>query len=154
MAARIGAGRPLFTKLHPVRQRRAMRRLLCQVCAKPADRTERGLLWLVPGNPPGSAEQDWDGFATIQPPVCRDCARASIRACPALRRGCVLLRAHTRVCGVVGIRFRPGQRFPVPVDDECEVVAYDDPAVRWVQATQLARSLHDCSIVDATDLDG
>ncbi|HEX5404314.1 MAG TPA: hypothetical protein VFX16_18650 [Pseudonocardiaceae bacterium] len=49
-AGRIGKGRPLFTKPHPVRQRRAMLRLLCQVCAQPADRSTDGLLWLLPGD--------------------------------------------------------------------------------------------------------
>ena len=33
-------------------------------------------------------------------------------------------------------------------DDEDEVVGFDDPAIMWMQATQLARSLHDCTQVD------
>ena len=40
-----GVGTPQFTKVHPYRQRRAMRHLLCQVCGGPADRDA----WLVPG---------------------------------------------------------------------------------------------------------
>jgi hypothetical protein len=47
MASRPGIGRPVFGKVHPLRQRRAMRRLLCQVCAGPADRTDDGVLWLM-----------------------------------------------------------------------------------------------------------
>jgi hypothetical protein len=147
MASRVGAGRPLFTKLHPLRQRRAMRRLLCQVCARPADRTEQGLLWLVPG-------ADWqpEGMATVQPPLCLACARVSVGACPALRAGCVAVRARTRLCGVVGVRFQPGRPFPTLADDEDEVIGYDDPAIMWMQATQLARSLHDCTPVDVERL--
>src|ERR1043165_6650830 len=36
----IGDGRPLYRQMHPFRQRRAMRKLLCQVCARPADHTD------------------------------------------------------------------------------------------------------------------
>lgn len=44
VTGRRGQGRPLFGSVHPLRQRRAMRRLLCQVCGRPADRDERGVL--------------------------------------------------------------------------------------------------------------
>jgi hypothetical protein len=148
MASRVGAGRPLFTKLHPLRQRRAMRRLLCQVCGRPADRTDQGLLWLVPG-----ADTDrLEGMAMIQPPLCMACAQVSIGACPALRAGCVAVRARTRLCGVTGVRFQPGRPFPTLADDEDEVVGFDDPAILWMQATQLARSLYDCTPVDVESL--
>lgn len=46
-AVRHGVGRPEFGKVHPLRQRRAMRQLLCQVCAGPADRNYDGVLWLL-----------------------------------------------------------------------------------------------------------
>ncbi len=36
MTLRRGCGRPEFGRVHPGRQRRAMRRLLCQVCGGPA----------------------------------------------------------------------------------------------------------------------
>lgn len=145
MTSRISAGRPLFTTLHPLRQRRAMRRLSCQVCARPADRNEQGLLWLVPDERPGRIE----GMATIQPPLCLACARVSIGACPALRAGYLALRAHSRICGVTGVRFQPGRPFPtLSADDSDDVVDYRDPAIGWMQATQLARSLHDCTLVD------
>src|SRR5690349_16017407 len=48
MPSRPGHGRPEFGKVHSGRQRRAMRNLLCQVCAGPADRDDRGTLWLLP----------------------------------------------------------------------------------------------------------
>jgi len=35
-AAHHGLGRPEFGKVHPLRQRQAMERLLCQVCGVPA----------------------------------------------------------------------------------------------------------------------
>src|SRR4051812_9793935 len=45
--SRPGAGRPQFGNVHSLRQRRAMRRLLCQVCGEPAERTSEGMLWLL-----------------------------------------------------------------------------------------------------------
>jgi hypothetical protein len=42
-----GQGRPDFGRVHPLRQRRTMQRLLCQVCAGPANTTEDGVLWLL-----------------------------------------------------------------------------------------------------------
>src|SRR5262245_58187522 len=37
-----GEGLPQLSKVHPYRQRRAMRQLLCQVCGGPADQNEQG----------------------------------------------------------------------------------------------------------------
>src|SRR5262245_33889083 len=51
---RPGQGRPEFGKVHPLRQRRTMQRLLCQVCAGPADCTEDGVLWLLQDH-----QKDW-----------------------------------------------------------------------------------------------
>jgi hypothetical protein len=44
-------GQPFYGLLHPTRQRTCMESLLCQVCAKPADRTRRGVLFLTPPDP-------------------------------------------------------------------------------------------------------
>lgn len=149
----IGAGRPLFDKLHPLRQRRAITRLLCQVCAQPADRTEQGHLWLLPEQP--SYEPDWPKDIPITlPPVCLACARLSVRMCPALRPTYIAFRARSRICGVRGIQFAPVHPLPRPVpevEDE-EFFYYDDPAIRWVMATQRARTVHDCVFVDLDQL--
>jgi hypothetical protein len=147
MASRIGAGRPLFTKLHPLRQRRAMRRLLCQVCARPADRTEDGLLWLV-SREAISDLADLEGVITPQPPLCLHCANVSVTSCPRLRRGYVAVRAHTRLCGVYGVRYQAGWSQLTLASDDDRVFDYREPLVRWVQAVQLARSLHNCIPVD------
>lgn len=42
--------------------------------------------------------------------------------------------------------------FGGPVLTEVDVVAYDDPAVRWLQATQLLRTLHECTVIDLDEL--
>jgi hypothetical protein len=143
--SRPGHGRPEFGQVHPLRQRRAMRRLLCQVCAQPADRDELGVLWLL-----RDYREDWPGWpenmGNTYPPVCLPCARLSTRVCPSLRRGYVAVRARRfPLNGVRGARYAPAHPFPVPVEDV--VVGYDDPAVRWTCAAQQVRSLQECTIV-------
>lgn len=144
--SRPGIGRPDFGRVHPLRQRRAMRRLLCGVCAGPPDQTEQGTLWLI-----RDFRDDWpgwpEGMAATEPPVCLPCAHKSIRLCPALRKGHVTVRVrHSEVAGVYGARYQAGQPFPVPVADTD--VCLDDPAVRWIRASQLVRDLQGCRIVD------
>jgi hypothetical protein len=152
IGSRVGVGNPLFKKLHPVRQRRAMRRLLCQVCAQPADHTEEGSLWLVPADERNSGPE---GMTTIQSPLCVGCARISVRMCPALRTGAMAVRAHSWVRGVNGVVFEPAGRYPgLSVTDRGEVIAYGDPEVAWVQAVLLARSLYDAAIVDLDGITG
>lgn len=140
-----GVGRPRFDKAHPLRQRRAMRKLLCQVCAQPADVDERGALWLLPDH-----RGDWpnwpENMANMHPPLCLPCARASAFACPALRRGYVAVRAQSEVAGVYGLRYEPGYPYASPAEDV--TVGYDDPMIRWTRAAQLVRTLHGCEFVE------
>jgi hypothetical protein len=152
IASRVGLGNPLFKELHPLRQRRVMLRLSCQVCAQPADYTEQGSLWLMPANE-RDARPGWpEGMTTIHPPVCAACARISVRMCPALRQGATAVRAHSRVHGVNGVVFEPGpRRMGLSVTDRAEVIPYGDPEISWIQATLLARSLYDATVID---LDG
>ncbi|HEV2781829.1 MAG TPA: hypothetical protein VGX25_20780 [Actinophytocola sp.] len=145
MPSRPGHGRPQYGKVHPLRQRRAMRRLLCGICAGPPDRTEDGVLWLVM-----DYRDDWpgwpEGMGVTEPPVCLPCARLSVRACPALRRGYVAVRVrHSFVGGVYGVRYHRGRA----VEDT--LVAFDDPAIRWTRAAQLVRELSGCTIVSMAD---
>jgi hypothetical protein len=144
--SRPGNGRPHFGQVHPLRQRRTMRRLLCQVCAGPADQSERGTLWLVPDH-----RGDWpqwpEHMAATEPPVCLPCARTSIRACPALRESHVAIRVgRSEISGVYGAFYRPGPTVPLPATDA--ILAFDDPAIRWTCAGQLVRELLDCTIVN------
>jgi hypothetical protein len=143
-----GHGHPLFNKVHPLRQRRAMRRLLCGVCANPADRTDQGVLFLL-----RDFRDDWPGWpenmAAIEPPVCAPCVRLATRMCPALRKGAVAVRVrHAPIVGVRGACYRAGPGLvPQPVNEV--TVAYEDPQVRWVRAINLVRELHDCTIIEA-----
>lgn len=104
-----GGGRPDFGRVHPLRQRRVMRRLLCQVCGGPADKDERGTLWLLEDH-----RADWhgwpNGLLTAHPPVCVPCAREAVRFCPNLLAGHVAVRVGaSQVCGVYGVRYLPGR---------------------------------------------
>jgi hypothetical protein len=147
---RPGHGEPVFGKVHPFRQRRAMRRLLCQVCAGPADQTSEGILWLLKDH-----REDWPGWpenmAVTEPPVCLPCVRIASRLCPALRKGAVTIRVRQApVSGVRGTLYRRGDLVPVAMDEA--TIPYDDPAIRWVRAASLVRELHDCTIVEVADL--
>jgi hypothetical protein len=149
-AVRHQVGRPEFGKVHPLRQRRAMRRLLCQVCAEPADRNDDGVLWLL-----RDYQDDWpswpDGMACTEPPVCVPCVAVSLRLCPALRRGAVAVRVQEfEVAGVRGALYRKGMFGPVAVEDVN--LAYDDPDTRWVVASALIRELQGCTFVPLAKL--
>jgi hypothetical protein len=150
VVSRPGHGRPLYAQLHPIRQRRAMRRLLCQVCGRPADYTEQGHLWLAVDQRerwPGWPEESVNPF----PPVCTGCAARSVRLCPPLRRGFTAFRAHSTLYGVIGVQFVAGPRYPgvaLAEDDGGQPVAFSHPAIHWTQATQLTRTMHQCVLVD------
>lgn len=153
MRSRIGVGRPLFTKLHPRRQRRAMLRLICQVCAQPADRTDQGTLWLLPGDHVLAPGVRAKGITTTQPPLCRECACTSVRMCPALRDSHVALRAHSHAYGVTGVVFRPGYPFPrMAATDYDGVVPFSTPAITWTLATHLVRILTSWEVINLEGL--
>lgn len=142
---RPGRGRPDFGKVHPLRQRRAMADLLCQVCSQPADRDADGVLWLLP-----DFREDWAGWPTrmaaIEPPVCLGCVQLSVRYCPALRDGAAAIRVrNSTIVGAYGALYRPGPVGPMPIG--IETVAYDDPRIRWVLAERLVRELGESVIV-------
>ncbi|MGH3760516.1 hypothetical protein [Actinophytocola sp.] len=145
--SRPGEGRPEFGKVHPLRQRRAMRRLLCQVCATPADHDARGVFWLLNDHP-----EDWpnwpDAVVTTHPPTCLACARMAVRLCPALRRSHTAVRVgRSTVCGVFGTRYRADYLYAKPSGPE-SFVPYEDPTIRWTCAGQLVRELTDCTVTD------
>lgn len=149
-AVRHGVGKPEFGKVHPLRQRRAMRKLLCQVCAGPADQNEDGVLWLL-----RDYQGDWpnwpEGMACTEPPVCVPCVAVSLQLCPALRRGAVAVRVgEFEVAGVRGALYRKGMFAPVAVEDVN--AAYDDPDIRWVVASALIRELRGCAFVPLAQL--
>ena len=148
---RQGVGEPQFARVHPLRQRRAMRLLLCNVCGRPADRSDEGVLWLLRDN-----RDDWpewpERMIVNEPPVCVPCARRASRMCPAMRLGPVAVRARRYpIVGVHGRLFRTtGTPWPEVVD--FDNVLYSQPASRWVQASKLVRNLVDCTLVPVESL--
>jgi hypothetical protein len=127
-----------------------MRRLLCQVCAGPADHTDKGVLWLLQDH-----RDDWpnwpENMGVTEPPICLPCVRLSARHCPALRRGAVALRVRRfPVAGVYGALYSSDGTAPVAVGEAN--VSFDNPLIRWVHAATLVRELHDCTIVPLENL--
>jgi hypothetical protein len=142
---RPGVGQPVFGQVHPLRQRQAMRRLLCQVCGGPADRTDEGVLWLMRDH-----RDDWpgwpNGMGQNEPPICQPCAPLAAQLCPSLRQGAVLVRAgRYEIAGVHGGLYTGGAK-PHPVGRV--QVAYENPAIRWVRAAALVRELGDCRLIE------
>jgi hypothetical protein len=145
IAAQPGHGRPQFAVIHSLRQRRAMRRLLCQVCGQPADRNAEGVLWLLPDY--YRRHDGPENYDITEPPICLACAPIAIRLCPALRDGYIAVRARDApVCGVKGLVYRAGHPAPVLIREE--LVHRDSPAIRWTLAEHLVRALRECTFVD------
>ncbi|OLF07552.1 hypothetical protein BLA60_26900 [Actinophytocola xinjiangensis] len=143
-------GRPRYSNTHPQRQRRAMQRLLCQVCANPADHTTDGVLWLLQDH-----RTDWPGWpnnmTVTEPPICATCVPIATRHCPALRRSAITIRARTHpIHGVNAQLYKASPRGPVPTTKD--IVAYTDPTIRWARATDLVRLLRHCTILDPSTL--
>ena len=149
-ALRHGDGTPEYGTVHGPRQRRAIRKLLCQVCGGPADRDEQGVLWLLEdhrGKEPGWPEQE----VTTHPPMCLPCVPLAVRLCPHLRGNAVAVRVRdTVVDGVYGQMYHRGT--PLPVRGEREVVFTGDRRMRWMVGAQLAATLTGCTIVDLAEL--
>ncbi|MFB7597275.1 hypothetical protein [Streptomyces sp. NPDC056160] len=146
---RPGGGVPQYGTVHGPRQRRAMRRLLCQVCGCPADRDERGWLWLLEDD---RARPGWpEGQMTTHPPVCRPCATAAARLCPHLYSNVVAVRVGRPIADAVyGKEYRPGRTGVVPT--ESDVFHLNSPRLPWVLGGQLAISLLDTTVVDLAEL--
>ncbi|HUQ56799.1 hypothetical protein [Lentzea sp.] len=149
-ASRHRVGRPEFARVHPLRQRRAMELLLCQVCSGPADRNDDGVLWLQRDH-----RDDWprwpEGMAAVEPPMCLPCVPLARRLCPALQRGAVAVRVkQSSIAGVRGALYQRSVLAPAAVT--AGNFAYDDPMVRRVLASALIRELRGCTVVPLEEI--
>ncbi|MET8952089.1 hypothetical protein [Streptomyces sp. NPDC004533] len=143
-----GSGRALFPSVHALRQRRAISRMLCQVCgADTLEQDPERQLFLLKdvGRPVGQGE------LTTAAPVCPPCALIAVRHCPHLRKHVAAWVERPVTWGVTGIPYDRRTLLPVPGDD-LAMVAYDDPAVRWLVATRQVLSLEGCTAVSLSDL--
>ncbi|MFC0040424.1 hypothetical protein [Actinomadura rayongensis] len=136
-----GQGTPLFKAVHPVRQRRAMREVLCQVCGAPC---RRDAVWLLSADE--YAFGPWPApIHTVQPPLCPECVAGPVRLCPHFRRGHVLVRARRfSLAGVGGMLYRRTPWGPRAV--ERTTVRYGDPEIRWMVAGQLITTLYEYTV--------
>jgi hypothetical protein len=151
ITSRQGVGEPLYRQMHPLRQRRAMQRLLCQVCARPADHNEQGTLWLIQdqrGQWPGWPEQ----AQNTHPPLCLRCAAISVKSCPWLKLGYVAVRAKSFVSGAWGGLYRTGWPDRRPLLADTATLQFGNPRLHWLQADQLTRELVDCTVVELDQL--
>jgi hypothetical protein len=133
-----GTGRPNFAAMHPTRQRTAMLGLHCQVCNGPADRTPKGVLFLLGRD---EAAHQPEGALTSKPPVCAPCADLALRMCPHLHNCTAVRSRKPRVWGVSGELFHPKGQLPGAV-----TLPYGDPALHWVLATQIVLELTRCTV--------
>jgi hypothetical protein len=144
--SRQGKGVAQYGKVHSLRQRLCMMRLLCQICGGPADRTAEGTLWLIDAH-----ARDLLPMAeiTTHPPVCLPCAHRSIRVCPHLRPEWVALRVKSAVpYGVNGILYQPAH--PTPVQVTVADVPFHSARIPWVLASQLIMRISDFTVVNLT----
>jgi hypothetical protein len=142
-----GDGRPKFGGMHPVRQWRAMRALLCQVCGGPASRTSRGWLFLIPGSGSPSETDEVEGSLCTKPPICEPCAELALRHCPHLTGPVAVRSRRPRVWGVLGDQYAPagpsGGIAHIPTDG---YMPYGHArAARWFIASQLVLELTRCT---------
>ncbi|MFI9339948.1 hypothetical protein ACIG0D_01530 [Streptomyces sp. NPDC052773] len=147
-------GEPRFDTVHALRQRHAMRRLLCQVCGGPtlSAREDERALFLV------AARGDTpirEGEQTASPPVHAACARLAVNYCPPLRRGwAAALVSSTPVWGFAGLLYDPLTLQPLPAPGRTglhRVPDTDERRLRWLLAARLIVTLE--NVTPVTDLD-
>lgn len=146
-----GSGEPDWKDVHGPRQRRAMRKFLCQVCGGPADRDERGWLWLLEDQRDRGPQ--WpNGQMTVHPPVCRPCAPVAAVQCGHLRReGVVAVRVGDVILDAVyGQHYFAS--FAGLVAGERDVFLVSDWQAKWVVAGQMAASLSRCTVLDPAEV--
>ncbi|MFC5656270.1 hypothetical protein [Streptomyces nogalater] len=101
-------GRPQHGRVHALRQRQAMSRMLCQLCGGPTvgTRKDERTLFLAAS---ADGHPLLNGERTESPPVHAVCARLSVEHCQPLRRHgwTAALVRHTPVRGVAGHVYDP-----------------------------------------------
>ncbi|MCH6160743.1 hypothetical protein [Streptomyces marispadix] len=146
-----GVGRPNYGHQHPIRQRQAMRALLCQVCGGPASRTSRGWLFLMPNQEAsegGGTVFDGRDIWCTKPPVCQPCVPQAIAHCPHLKNPVTLRSRRPRIWGVYGDQYAPGDggRGLTCLETDAYLPYGQLPnAARWFLATQLVLELTRCT---------
>ncbi|MEC3997202.1 hypothetical protein VSR01_28350 [Actinacidiphila sp. DG2A-62] len=99
-------GRPLWSTVHPGRQRECMTGMLCHYCTGRPSVTEQGVLFLDVAPAEARLRRNWpQGIVTFQPPLCLPHARAARDRCSYGRRvgGFTAFRAGApQITGALG----------------------------------------------------
>lgn len=141
-----GRGTPQFGKPHSQRQRQAIAQGLCDLCGRPlANRTKVSLSHARP-QPHGA-----DGWAVLQvePLLHRECAAASVRYCPSLRRdirnGTLMVRRVTRYrvqCAIMTAEYVAeitGEHIKALGHAKVELQAWKDCSAEWLGVSKAER---------------
>lgn len=153
---RMPTGRPLWSLVHPARQRECMSKFRCQVCVGPTKTTlstgAGGYLFLESsaGTPSGPGEP----VLTAQPPVCLTHALVSASRCTELvRHGYrALLARRAPIHGVIGTPYQWGAQGWQALQGDDTPIPYGSPALRGLLASQLVRELREYTVVDLAEL--
>lgn len=113
-----GIGTPIFAKPHNVRQRMAVRKMLCGHCGLPTERGKR--FWFARGH---YAE---GYYMTVDTPLHKECAEISARACPVLRRDGDRMRPWPESNSMIFYQIVGG---PKVLDDFALNISPDNPVV-------------------------
>lgn len=104
-------GEPMFSKVHPIRQKMCMEHPLCQVCGARLD--PKRTPWLLNGGSDPQLDSveivEKRSFLTVTPPSCERCQDVARLACPHLAEkptARLLVRKYS-VVGVLGDYFEP-----------------------------------------------
>ncbi|WP_435125208.1 hypothetical protein [Actinacidiphila sp. bgisy144] len=141
MGEAVGVGRPDYRAMSSHRQRVAALCKLCQVCGKPADRSAKGWLFLMPG---GGETEDLEGTLTTKPPVCHPCAKVAVRHCPHLAAPLFVHSRKPRVWGVFGGFVTPSPTRGLVNSADTYMPYGDREAAPWFLASQLVLELTRC----------
>lgn len=148
---RMPTGKPLWSMVHPSRQRECMSKFRCQVCVSSA-KVAGGYLFLE--SAAGHPSEPGQPVLTAQPPVCLEHALAAAEQCAhlATHGHRALLARRAPIFGVIGTPYHWGTSGwqALPADDV--PVPYGSEALRVLLASQLVRELRDYSVVDLAEL--
>jgi hypothetical protein len=149
-----GRGRPDFARINSLRQKRAMRYSLCQVCGVTVldSRADERTLHLL-----GGAAPIGEGETTAAPPVHPSCAVESIESCPHLQRGwAAALVTYSPLWGVAGVVHDRVTLAPLPSPGkrpfDLTHVHVSEERIRWTLASFTVVSLHGVTPVSMDEL--
>ncbi|MYR55500.1 hypothetical protein GTY54_04305 [Streptomyces sp. SID625] len=146
-------GRVLYACMDPLRQRECMEKLLCQICAQPAE-TSAGTVFVDRQRRDEDQPAQLDRITTDMPPVCPTCLPLSLRHCPFLRRDetvRVLLVRKSVISGVSGTLYRVQKDQWVPSEED-SYSSYNRPRYPGMLAQRLYRKLRGVTVVDPDNL--